>query len=238
MNSAPPARSVPAGYCRSSAWTSRPSPSNLPAREHRQPGFLELNPAAKVPSAGRWRPRPDRIRRDRPLSGREVRRIVASYPPTRACVPTSTVGCCLRSRSSSSRCGASPATRRSIPKRIACPPTWPSRRRDFAPMAAVLEESLKGRTYVAGDRVTAADFVLAYTLDWAGEAQLLGDVPQAALLCRADVRAAARSAAHRGILPRAPRRQRRCGRQRLRTSHVETVRALLYRLGGRVRRGA
>jgi glutathione S-transferase len=28
-----------------------------------------------------------------------------------------------------------------------------------------------------GDRVTVADFVTAYTLDWAGEVQLLGECP-------------------------------------------------------------
>lgn len=49
--------------------------------------------------------------------------------------------------------------------------------RDFAPMAAVLENHMKGRTYVTGNAVTAADFVLAYTLDWAGEAQQLGAFP-------------------------------------------------------------
>lgn len=40
-------------------------------------------------------------------------------------------------------------------------------RRDFLPMAAVLENHLKGRAYVVGDRVTAADFIIAYTLDMA-----------------------------------------------------------------------
>ena len=30
---------------------------------------------------------------------------------------------------------------------------------------------------MAGDRVSVADFVVAYTLDWAGGAQLLGDCP-------------------------------------------------------------
>lgn len=50
-------------------------------------------------------------------------------------------------------------------------------RRDFAPMAAVLEKHMQGRDYVAGDRVSAADFVAAYTLDWADVAQLLGDCP-------------------------------------------------------------
>jgi glutathione S-transferase len=50
-------------------------------------------------------------------------------------------------------------------------------RRDFLPMAAILENHMKGRAYVVGDRMTAADFVVAYTLDWAGEAKLLGEYP-------------------------------------------------------------
>lgn len=50
-------------------------------------------------------------------------------------------------------------------------------RRDFLPMAAVLETHMRGRSYVVGDRVTAADFVVAYTLDVADEMQLLGECP-------------------------------------------------------------
>jgi len=50
-------------------------------------------------------------------------------------------------------------------------------RRDFTAMAAVLESHMKDRTFVAGDRVSAADFIVAYTLDWGGEAGLLGDLP-------------------------------------------------------------
>ena len=37
--------------------------------------------------------------------------------------------------------------------------------------------TMRGRNYVVGDRVTAADFVVAYTLDVAGEMELLGDCP-------------------------------------------------------------
>ena len=50
-------------------------------------------------------------------------------------------------------------------------------RRDFAPMAAVAEAHLSGREYLVGRDVTVADFVMAYTLDWANEATLLGDFP-------------------------------------------------------------
>jgi glutathione S-transferase len=54
-------------------------------------------------------------------------------------------------------------------------------RRDFLPMAAVLEKHMKGRNFVVGARVTAADFVLAYTLHVADEMHLLGECP--ALRC-------------------------------------------------------
>ncbi len=49
---------------------------------------------------------------------------------------------------------------------------------DFKPMAAVLDEHLKGRQFAVGDAVTVADFVLAYTLDWANEVQLLDGFPR------------------------------------------------------------
>jgi glutathione S-transferase len=51
-------------------------------------------------------------------------------------------------------------------------------REDFTPMAAVLDEHMKGREFIVGDSVTVADFVMAYTLDWANEAGLLGDFPR------------------------------------------------------------
>src|SRR5438477_7438611 len=38
-------------------------------------------------------------------------------------------------------------------------------KRDFVAMAAVLDNHMKGRAFVAGDRVTVADFIVAYTLD-------------------------------------------------------------------------
>jgi glutathione S-transferase len=49
---------------------------------------------------------------------------------------------------------------------------------EFAEMAGVLDEHMRGRQYVVGDAVTVADFVLAYTLDWANERQLLGGFPR------------------------------------------------------------
>jgi glutathione S-transferase len=49
---------------------------------------------------------------------------------------------------------------------------------EFAAMARVLEEHMRGRKFVVGDTVTVGDFVLAYTLDWAKMANLLNGLPQ------------------------------------------------------------
>lgn len=49
--------------------------------------------------------------------------------------------------------------------------------REFKEMAAVLERHMQGREFVAGTRVSVADFILAYTLDWGNEAGLLGECP-------------------------------------------------------------
>jgi len=51
-------------------------------------------------------------------------------------------------------------------------------REDFKSMAAVLEEHMKGRQFVVGNTATVADFILAYTLDWANEVQLLDGFPR------------------------------------------------------------
>jgi glutathione S-transferase len=48
-------------------------------------------------------------------------------------------------------------------------------RGDFAPMAQVLEEHMKERQFVLGDKDSVADFVLAYILDWANEIHLLDE---------------------------------------------------------------
>ena len=50
-------------------------------------------------------------------------------------------------------------------------------RQDFASMATVLDDHMNGRAFVVGETATVADFVLAYTLDWANEIMLLEDFP-------------------------------------------------------------
>jgi glutathione S-transferase len=50
--------------------------------------------------------------------------------------------------------------------------------RDCKRMVAVLEQHMQGRDFLAGDRLTVADFNAAYTLDWANEAGMLDDAPR------------------------------------------------------------
>jgi glutathione S-transferase len=51
-------------------------------------------------------------------------------------------------------------------------------RQDFQDMAAVMEAHMGGRPFLVGDRVTVADLVAAYTLDWANEIRLLEGFPR------------------------------------------------------------
>jgi glutathione S-transferase len=51
-------------------------------------------------------------------------------------------------------------------------------RQDFRDMAAVMEAHMAGRSFLVGDCVTVADFVAAYTLDWANEIHLLEGFPR------------------------------------------------------------
>ncbi|HSE73302.1 MAG TPA: glutathione binding-like protein, partial [Dongiaceae bacterium] len=50
-------------------------------------------------------------------------------------------------------------------------------RGDFTAMAAVLERHMEGRQFIVGDRVTVADCVTAYLMDWANEHHLLDGFP-------------------------------------------------------------
>jgi glutathione S-transferase len=45
-------------------------------------------------------------------------------------------------------------------------------------MVAVMEDHLRGCQFIMGNTMTVADFVCAYTLDWANELQLLDRCPQ------------------------------------------------------------
>lgn len=50
--------------------------------------------------------------------------------------------------------------------------------RDCKKMIAVFEKHMATRAFVAGDRLSVADFNAAYTLDWANESKMLADAPR------------------------------------------------------------
>jgi glutathione S-transferase len=58
------------------------------------------------------------------------------------------------------------------------PQEIPLATRDCKRMVTVLERHMQGRNFLAGDRLTVADFNAAYTLDWANEAGMLEDAPR------------------------------------------------------------
>jgi len=150
---------------------------NLIAGEHRRPDFLAINPAGKLP-----------VLADGDFVLTESVAIVlylAEKYTDQGLLPSD-----LRQRAEAYRWLLFAATELEQPlwrisrhtslypqdKRL--PAEVPLARQDFCDMASVLEKHLAGRSFVAGDRVSVADFVTAYTLDWAGEAQLLGVFPE------------------------------------------------------------
>ena len=149
---------------------------NMMKGEHRQPAFLAINPAGKLPALV-----------DGDLLLTESMAIViylAEKYPEKRLIPTD-----LRQRADFHKWIMFTATELEQPLwRIARNTNlYPEHQRqptdvdraaeDFRPMAAVLEQHLDGREFVVGDRATVADFALAYTLDWANEISLLGDFP-------------------------------------------------------------
>ena len=48
---------------------------------------------------------------------------------------------------------------------------------EFRSMAAVMEQHMRGRQFLVGDQVSVGDFILAYTLDWGNEVELLDQCP-------------------------------------------------------------
>jgi len=150
---------------------------NLLAGEHRQPAFLAINPAGKVP-----------VLVDGDLVLTEsvaiVRYLAEKYPEKRL-LPTD-----VRERAEVDQWLLFAATELEQPLwRIARNTSlYPVEKRlpadiatageEFKEMAKVLERHMEGREFVVGDRVTIADFVAAYTLDWGNEAKLLHGMPR------------------------------------------------------------
>ncbi|ARB44264.1 glutathione S-transferase family protein [Alloalcanivorax xenomutans] len=51
-------------------------------------------------------------------------------------------------------------------------------RQECLEMLAVLEQHMKTHEFMVADRLSVADFNAAYTLDWANEEKMLGDMPR------------------------------------------------------------
>ncbi|MFX1676966.1 glutathione S-transferase family protein [Paraburkholderia sp. A2WS-5] len=150
---------------------------NLLEGEHKRPEFLRVNPAGKVPVL---------IDGDRviPESAAIVLYLADKYPE-KGLMPAD-----LDARAQAYRWILFAVTELEQPlwritkhsmlypadKRL--PADIELARDEFAAMAAVLEKHLETRAFIVGDRLTAADCVTVYLMDWANEFQMLGGFPR------------------------------------------------------------
>jgi glutathione S-transferase len=147
-------------------------PVKLPAGEHRRPEFLKLNPAGKLPVLVDG----DNVVTE---SAAIVLYLAEKYPEKKL-LPTD-----LKQRSQVYRWIMFAMTELEQPLwRIAkhtfilpedqrLPQDVALAKADFAAMARVLEAHMEGRQFIVGDRITAADCVTAYLMDWANENKLI-----------------------------------------------------------------
>lgn len=149
---------------------------NLQAGEHRAPDFLAINPAGKLPALV------DGVHAI--TESVAISLYLAEKYPDHHFIPTD-----LLLRTQLYRWLFFTVTELEqplwrivrhtalYPKELRLPADVALARQDFMNIASVLENHMLGRQFVVGDQVTVADFVLAYTLDWANELQLLATFP-------------------------------------------------------------
>lgn len=149
---------------------------NLAAGEQRQPEFLRLNPAGKLPVL---------VDGDAviPESAAIVLYLAEKYPQRRL-LPND-----LKARAQVYRWVMfamteleAPLSRifrhaRSLPEEQRLPQEVALAREDFVRMATILENHIEGRIFIVGDSITAADCVTAYVIDWANELRLIDGKP-------------------------------------------------------------
>jgi glutathione S-transferase len=150
---------------------------HLGVGEHRRPDFLKINPAGKLP-----------VLVDDELVVTESVAILlylAEKYPHKGLLPTD-----IKQRSQVYRWLLFTATELEqplwriarhtalYPEHLRLPAEVSLARQDFTDMVAVMEEHMQGCQFIVGSSVTVADFVCAYTLDWANEVQLLDGCPQ------------------------------------------------------------
>jgi len=151
-------------------------PVNLRAGEHQRPDFLALNPAGKIP-----------VLVDGDVVLTESAAIVlylAEKYRDKGMLPAD-----LKARAQVYRWLMFAVTELEQPlwritkhsflypedKRL--PQDIALAREDFAGMASVLDRHMKGRQFIVGDSITAADCVTAYVIDWANEHHLIDSCP-------------------------------------------------------------
>jgi glutathione S-transferase len=150
---------------------------NLLAGEHKRPEFLRINPAGRVPVLVDG----DQII---PESAAIVLYLADKYPE-KALLPVD-----LKERAQVYRWTLFAVTELEQPLwRITrhsflypadkrSPADIALAKEDFATMAEVLDKHLDGREFIVGDRLTVADCVTVYLIDWANEVHLLDAFPR------------------------------------------------------------
>jgi len=149
---------------------------NMITGEHKQPAFLKVNPAGKLPAL---------IDGDLVLTESvAICLYLAEKYPEKGLIPRD-----LGQRAELYKWVMFAATELEQPlwRMARNQSVYPENRRvpadianaqhDFAEMAAVLDAHLNSREFLIGKTVSVADFITAYTLDWANEVGLLGDFP-------------------------------------------------------------
>lgn len=150
---------------------------NIVAGEHRLPEFLKINRSGKLP-----------VLVDDHLILTESVAIVlylAEKYPHKGLLPTD-----IKQRSQVYRWLLFAATELEqplwriarhtmlYPEHLRLPAEVSLARQDFTDMVVVMEAHMQDRQFIVGSTVTIADFVCAYTLDWANEVRLLDGCPQ------------------------------------------------------------
>jgi glutathione S-transferase len=149
-------------------------PVDLTKGEHRTADFLKINPAGKVP-----------VLVDGDLVLPESAAIIlylAEKYPDKGLIPTD-----LALRSQMYRWIMFSVTELEqplwritkhtflLPEERRSPADIQLAREDFTAMAAVLDRHMEGRAFLVGERMTAADCVTAWLMDWANEYELMGE---------------------------------------------------------------
>jgi len=143
-------------------------PVDLQAGEHRHPDFLRLNPAGKLPVL---------VDGDQVITeSAAIVMYLAEKYADKGLMPAS-----LQDRAQAYRWSFFAVTELEQPLwRIArhsfvypeakrLPADIALAREEFLEMAAVLDQHMEGREFIAGERISIADCVTAYVLDWGNE---------------------------------------------------------------------